>query len=346
MSQQFVPVISSTGVVLMPTTNRKANKLLAKGRAIRGFDRGIFYIALLDREDGYTQPIAVGLDPGSKKEAITIKSAAHTYLNLQADAVMWVKDAEESSTAMRRARRYRKTPYRKCRPYRHQRRIPLPPSTKARWQLKLRICRWLARYYPVNIFVVEDVKAESYKGQGKQWNRNFSPIQVGKDWLYWQLGKIAPVRLVSGFETYKERQRLGLMKCANKMSDSFTAHCVDSWTLANLEVSGHFEPDNTALLYLVPLRFHRRQLHRLQPEKGGIRKSYGGTRSCGFKRGSWVQHPTYGVCYVGGTLGKTVSLHEMQTGKRLTQYAKPTDLKFLCTASWRIRKGEGASSVA
>src|SRR5258708_30796857 len=112
MSQQFVPVIGSTGKPLMPTTNKKANQLLEKGRAIRGFDRGIFYIRMLDREDGYTQPIVVGIDPGSKKEAITVKSEAHTYLNIQVDAITWVKDAEKTSTTMRRSRRSRKTPYR------------------------------------------------------------------------------------------------------------------------------------------------------------------------------------------------------------------------------------------
>ena len=101
-------VISSIGKPLMPTSNQKADKLIAKGRAVRRFDRGLFYIKLLDREDGYTQPIAVGIDPGSKKEALTVKSESHTYLNIQADAVTWVSDAEETSTMMRRSRRRRK----------------------------------------------------------------------------------------------------------------------------------------------------------------------------------------------------------------------------------------------
>jgi hypothetical protein len=108
--------------------------------------------------------------------------------------------------------------------------------------------------------------------------------------------------------------------------------------LANLEVGGHTAPDNTALLYIVPLRFHRRQLHRLQPDKGGIRKPYGGTLSLGFKRGSWVRHAQHGVCYIGGTSNERISLHDLQTGKRLTQHAKPADLKFLTTASWRLRE--------
>jgi hypothetical protein len=90
--QPFVPVRSATGKRLMPTTNRTADRLLAKGRAVRRFDRGLFFIQLTDRTDGYTQPVALGIDPGSKKEAYTIQSEHHTCLNIQADAVTWVKE--------------------------------------------------------------------------------------------------------------------------------------------------------------------------------------------------------------------------------------------------------------
>src|SRR4051812_27976254 len=105
--QPFVPVMSASGKRLMPTTNHTADRLIAKGRAIRRFDRGLFYIVLLDREDGYTQPVAVGIDPGSKKEALTLQSRAHTFLNVQADAVTWVKQHIQTKRNMRRLRRYR-----------------------------------------------------------------------------------------------------------------------------------------------------------------------------------------------------------------------------------------------
>src|SRR5258707_3464607 len=141
MSQKYVPVRGSTGKPLMPTTNQKADKLIEKGRAIRGFDRGIFYIRMLDRENGYTQPIAVGIDPGSKKEALTIKSESRTFLNIQVDAVTWVKDAEETSTTMRRSRRGRNTPYRQIRVNRRQGQFELPPSTRARWDWKVRLVK-------------------------------------------------------------------------------------------------------------------------------------------------------------------------------------------------------------
>ena len=340
--QKFVPVLSSTGKRLMPTSNRKADRLIAKNRAVRRFDRGLFHIQLTDRADGYVQPIACGIDPGSKREAFTVKSKAHTYLNIQIEAVDWVKEAEETSTMMRRARRGRKTPYRQMRTNRNSNTIKLPPSTRARWGWKLRVATWLARSYPILVFVVEDVQAKT-KPSKPSWNRSFSPLEVGKRWFYAELHKIALTTTYQGYETAKARQAFGLQKSKHKLSDDFSAHCVDSFVLANLEVGGHSTPDNTTMLYLVPLRFHRRQLHMLQTTKGGIRKRYGGTLSLGFKRGSWVKHPKHGVCYIGGTTGGTISLHEMQTGKRIAK-VKPNTVQFLNRSSWRMRKAETDNS--
>jgi len=321
----------------MPCHAARARELVRKGRAVRRFDRGLFYIRLLDRKTGTIQAISVGIDPGSKKEAITAKSKAHTFLNIQVDAVTWVKETEAVSTQMRRTRRSRKTPYRKCRPNRHQGQFKLPPSTRARWGWKLRLVSWLNRYYPIRAFVVEDIQAATKRGQSR-WNTSFTPLEVGKQWFYQQLGKIAHVELLKGHEVAEERKSLGLQKAKNKMSDNFSAHCVDSWVLANAWTGGHSVPDNTTMLYIVPLRFHRRQLHRFQPEKGGVRKPYGGTMSLGFKRGSWVKHQKFGTCFVGGNLNGRLSLHNLQDGKRLCQNARPEDCRLLTLASWRIRK--------
>src|SRR5579875_2891716 len=158
----YVPVVASAGKPLMPCHPARARGLVRKGRAVRRFRKGFFYIQLVDRADGDVQPVACGMDPGSKREGIT-------------------------------------------------------------------------------------------------------------------------------------------MTC------------------------------------ITPLRFHRRQLHRLQPEKGGVRKPYGSTRSHGFKRGSLVKHPKFGVAYVGGFLKDRISLHRLTDGARLCQNARPSDCKFLAFNSWRTR---------
>jgi hypothetical protein len=97
------------------------------------------------------------------------------------------------------------------------------------------------------------------------------------------------------------REQLGLKKSKNKLGSNFDSHCVDSWILANSWVGGHSEPENKNVMLISPIQLHLRQLHALQPSKGGIRKRQGSTRSLGLKRGSPVKHPKYGIVYVGGT---------------------------------------------
>ena len=111
---------------------------------------------------------------------------------------------------------------------------------------------------------------------------------------------------------------------------------VDAWVLAASR-SGAREPTCTRLWYLVPATLHRRQLHRLQASKGGMRKPYGGTRSLGLKRGTLVIHAKYGRCAVGGfdRHKKTISLHEYRTNKRLTQGARVKECRVLTWVAFR-----------
>ena len=81
-------------------------------------------------------------------------------------------------------------------------------------------------------------------------------------------------------------------------------------------------------MLIKPMQLHRRQLHAFQPAKGGIRRPYGSTRSMGFRGGSIVSHPKFGICTVGGTSKNKISLHSMQTGKRLCQNSSASDLIF------------------
>jgi hypothetical protein len=89
------------------------------------------------------------------------------------------------------------------------------------------------------------------------------------------------------------------------------------------------------MLKLIPLQFSRRQLHKFNYQKGAKRPLYGGTRSLGFKRGSLVKHVTHGLSYIGGTSKGRVSLHDIETGKRICQNARVEDIKFLAYNSWR-----------
>ena len=330
-NQPCVPVLSVDRRPLMPTTPSRARRWIKEGKATPFYNKEIFCVRLNVVTGSGVQEIACGIDPGSKKEGITVKSTAHTFLNIQADAVTWVKDAVEVRRNMRRARRFRNTPCRKNRMNRA--RGGLPPSTKARWQWKLRLATWLSKVYPITCFVVEDIKAKT-KGRRK-WDQSFSPLEVGKQWFYGELRNLGKVELKQGWDTAELRTQAGLKKTKKKMDAVFAAHCVDSWVLANWWVGGHVKPDNEKLLFVVPLQFHRRQLHALQPAKGGVRRVYGGTRSFGLKRGSMVTHPKYGKTYVGGTSNERISLHELKSGKRMTRNIKPQDCRFVTYNTWR-----------
>jgi hypothetical protein len=332
----MVPVIDSNQKPLMPCSEKRARKMVESRKATPFWKRGVFCIRLnVEPLSRTLQPIAVGIDPGSKREGFTVKSEAHTYLNIQATAVTWVKDAVEVRRGMRRSRRLRKTPYRACRANRGVG-FRLPPSTRARWGWKVRIATWLSKMFPITAFVVENIQARTIKN-ARKWNASFSPLEIGKTWFYEQLNRLARVDLKQGYETHELRTSFGLKKSSNKLAEKFSAHCVDSWVLANDWVGGHMKPDNERMLLITPLRFHRRQLHFLQPRRGGVRARYGGTLSHGFKRGGLVRHVKLGLAYVGGFRHDRISLHSLSTGKRLTVHAKRGDCKLLTYNSWRTR---------
>jgi len=127
-----------------------------------------------------------------------------------------------------------------------------------------------------------------------------------------------------------------LKKPKSKFKPLFETHCVDSWALAASE-TGAERPTTRSIYYLVPLRWHRRQLRRLKPEKGGIRRRYGGTISLGLKKGALVKHIRYGLCYICGNLKERFSLHNLKDGKRLMQNAEMEDFKILTRISWRTQ---------
>ena len=82
----YVPVKTKEGKQLMPTMPPVARHLIKTGKATPYWSHGVFCIRLNYETTDYTQDIVVGVDPGSKKEGFTVKSATHTYLNIQADA--------------------------------------------------------------------------------------------------------------------------------------------------------------------------------------------------------------------------------------------------------------------
>ena len=340
----YVPVKSKKGKQLMPTTPPVARHLIKDGKATPYWSNGIFCIRLNYETTDYKQDIAVGVDPGSKKEGFTLKSEKHTYLNVQADAHSKVGKKVEKRRELRRGRRSRKCPNRKNRTNRNAGKTKLPAGTRARWDWKLRILEWLSKLYPITHVCVEDIKARTIE-RAKKWNQSFSPLEVGKQWFYTEIRKRWELRTLQGWQTKEIRDRLGLKKSSKKLSETFEAHCVDSWCLAYHTVGGVSIPENTDIFCIVPIPIKRRCLHREQELKGGKRNRYGGTvLGDGLVKNTLIKHVKYGLTRLAGVNAKGLfSIYTLE-GKRLTTGAKRNDFKVLTRLNFNYWSGHSSQT--
>ncbi len=332
----FVPVKSKAGEHLMPTIPPVARHLIKSGTATPYWNHGIFCIRLNKKvpERYYKQEIAVGVDPGSKKEGFTVKSESHTYLNVQADAHHKVGKKLEKRRMLRRGRRSRKCPNRKNRTHRLANQARIPAGTRARWEWKLRILNWLSKLYPITYVCVEDIKARTI-AHAKKWNKSFSPLEVGKQWFYAEVEKRWHLSTLQGWKTKEIRDRLGLKKSSAKLSETFESHCVDSWCLAYQTVGGEPIVENTSILCISPIPLRRRELHRQNPQQGGKRPRYGGTRCLGVAKNTLVRHVTKGLLRVTGHQKGCLTLSEIHSSKQIVLTAKPTTYKILKKLNFR-----------
>lgn len=187
----------------------------------------------------------------------------------------------------------------------------LPPSTRARWQAKLRILSFLNKIFPISVVVIEDIAAMTRKG-ARRWNGIFSPLEVGKQWFYEQVRSKWLLEIRKGYETKAIRDALGLKKSGNKLDENWNAHCVDSWCLAYDVVGG--TKVNRDMLLLNPLNRNKRKLHHQVPENGS-RRSY--DEPTDILKGALVRFRD--VLYLIGGIGansNSVSLRNMR-GRRV-----------------------------
>lgn len=327
----LVPVVDVSQKPLQPCNRKRAYRLIRKRKATPFYRKGIFCIRLNKKIGEVSDArIIIGIDPGSKRTGITVLNKKGVILNLQVTTPYWVKDNVKAKREYRRSRRYRNTPYRKLRFNRSIGNIP--PSTKARWNVYLRVLNQLLKIIPITHLTIEDIQAKTFKGKNNKWNKSFSPLQVGKQWFEDNLPDLIFSKF-KGYETAKHRDLRNFKKTSEKLSNKWEAHCVDSHSLCELSSGLRITPDKS--LYMLDLlKFNRRNLHQGY-QKGGFRRNYGGTRSLGLSRGALVNHPKWKLSYLGGSSKGRVTLHNVGTGKRLCRNAKISDLKILTQLKWR-----------
>jgi hypothetical protein len=162
-------------------------------------------------------------------------------------------------------------------------------------------------------------------------------LEVGKAWFYRKIRAKWELFTLQGYETKEMRDRLGLKKSSHKMSDTFNAHCVDSWVLAYHTIGGNAIVENTGVFCISPIPIERRSLHRQLPQKGGKRPRYGGTMCLGFRKGTLVKHIKHGLSVICGYQKGRLSLQPVEGGTRLTLAAKVRDCKILKRLNFRYK---------
>ena len=344
----MVPVLDQNNIPLMPCSEKRARLLMERNKAKPCFQKGIFCIKLMVEPSARNyQKIAVGVDPGSKREGYTVSTEKAVVLNILTDTKNWVKDHLKTKRILRRSRRQRKTPFRKCRSNRLRNTNRIPPSTKTRWETKLNLIKYLIKLIPISVINVEDVQASTKPGQ-KRWNLSFSPLEVGKNWFYSELRKLGiKLILTKGFETKLARDNRGFAKSKKKLDWVWETHNVDSHILVELALNKSVEP-YLGMWKIEFLEYHRRVLHRQNPSKDGVRSAYGSTISLGMPRGSILRYKNK-LYYLGGTSKGKISIHSIETGKRVSRSIKKKDIKMLYTNNRRTQflyRHKGGSPLA
>lgn len=313
-----VPVLAPDGKPLMPTKASRARRWIKEGKAkpLRTL-LGIFAVQLTKEPSGRnTQEIVVGLDPGSKYSGVAVASKKAVFCGFNLELPDWVSKRMEQRRMLRRNRRQRKRKNKSKRKpkFLNRKGHRIPPSILSRKQMELRVVRELSRVYPISTIAVENV---AYDHRRKKGGKHFSLVEVGKNWLFEELRKIADLKLFTGSQTAKERKRKGLKKSHKKSKRSPTSHVHDAISLCSLVLG---EVDLTAFHFDIIRRpkYLRRQLHAICPSKGGIRRRVGGTATPYlFRKGDYVEVRSKGRIIRGWVSGyreqrKRVSLADFE----------------------------------
>ncbi len=297
-----VPVQYPDGKPGMPTSNKKANKLLEEGKAeIIKNKLNIFAIKLnfwpIYRN---IQPIVLLIDPGSTFTGIAVMSKKCINISYMLELPGYKKDSKafivrnkhgkkiqkyhntivermEKRSQLRRSRRHRKCRRREERWLNRSRKGKLAPSMLAKKQLELEITKQLSKLYPIQTIGFEDVSFNHYKDKDGIKGQFFSQVEIGKNWLLERLEKISPIHIIKGYETNYKRIQLKLPKEKDKTKRSIKSHVTDCIAMGSIILNTITYPNNKFHFDVISRpKYSRRILFAEQPGKGGIFERYGG----------------------------------------------------------------------
>ena len=160
----MVYVLSKTGQPLMPTENHAKVRVLLKQQKAKIVHRCPFTIQLLYDSTDYTQPVSLGIDAGSRH--IGVSATTETKVLYEADVTLRndIVDLLSARRESRRARRSRKTRYRKPRFNNRTRKDGwLAPSIQQKMDTHLTVVHKATEILPVSSITVETASFDIQK---------------------------------------------------------------------------------------------------------------------------------------------------------------------------------------
>lgn len=151
----FVSILNVHGEPLMPCQPRKARLLLKAGKA-RVVKMVPFTLQLLYGSSGYKQEVSLGIDAGTKHIGVSATTEKQVLFEAEALPRTEIQEVLSTRRAFRRARRNRKTRYRKAKFLnRSKPKGWLAPSVRHLVEAHLKVIRLVHRILPIGTTSIE-----------------------------------------------------------------------------------------------------------------------------------------------------------------------------------------------
>src|SRR6266567_2983010 len=285
----FVYVLNCHGQPLMPCQPRKARLLLKAGKA-KVVRMVPFTIQLLYGSSGYKQEVSLGIDAGTQHIGVSATTAKAVLFEAAVKLRPNIPELLATRQQFRRARRNRKTRYRKAR-FDNRRRSEgwLAPSVQHKVDVHLKTIKRMHQLLPVSKTTIEvaqfdiqkitnpEIEGKEYQ-QGPQlgfWNVREYVLWRDGHTCQWCKGKSKdPVLNVHHIESRKT----GGDSPANLITLCETCHDLIHRThqqqkITRKRVSGNPCAQSEGTSYLMRwVRRNNRQLHKATIRKGGQRQ--------------------------------------------------------------------------
>lgn len=297
ISGHSVFVLDVNGKPLTPCKPSKARNLLKGNQAKPVWNKfGMFGIQMLVETGKETPKTVLGVDFGTKFEGYAVVTGKENNLSAMwklPDKEKIVKKLDERRQ-MRRARRWRTCRRRECRSDNRNKDGFIAPSQLMMVQSRLKALKEFFKCYPIDAVSLEDVK---FNHRDKQWGKNFSTVEIGKNKIYNWIKEKACLQLFSGIDTEDCRKRYGYKKSSSKSAETFNSHCSDALAIAtDLYAKEHVAPGHFIVVDDT-YRPVRRRLHDIRFSKGHIRYPYSTGNFKGIRKGT--------ICNFGQICGGT-----------------------------------------